>query len=93
MSKLNLNRDKLGMADVRKVGNGMMAILSAVQTYPPEIQVAALAVISLLYERETALHLSDIRTFANNIMFDGMEVRPEFQAAKSYFKRHILKEQ
>ncbi len=84
-----LNRDLLNMADPRRVANGTMAVVDALQPFTPEQQLPALAAAFILLAEHYGVPAQDAFTITGNIMKHSEGRRPEFAAAAAYMKGEL----
>lgn len=81
-----MNRDLLGNADRTLVARAAMEVIDALQKHQPATQALGLAVTFRAMMDHYKLNLSDLFTFAGNIVVDADGRRPEFKTVEDYMQ-------
>lgn len=85
-----LDRDKIGLANTRRVGNAAFETLTALQGFTAEQQASAIAVLFVILADRSGIQKGDLMMFADNMLKCDMSYRPEFQAAVDYIDGEII---
>lgn len=81
------NRDKLGLVSRNDAAVGCMAIISALQDFPPHVQVAAAAATFRMIADRIGMSVPDIMTVAGNVIHDAEGKRAEFAAVAEFMNK------
>lgn len=87
---LRFDRDRMNNAPAARVAEGALAVISAIQTRPPEVQPLAIGVAFLLLAERLRLSPQDVATVVGNMMEDRDGKRiAEFRAVQMYIENEV----
>jgi|GEM_PF-4686449 len=87
MSRADDLRNRMALADRKVVSRATMQALSAIQFYPPHVQVLALGVLFMAMARHHGVRTHDALLITDNVA--GNPPAPEFRAVNGYMKGYI----
>jgi hypothetical protein len=90
---MNFNKDQLNNVNQDAVGAAVVRIVDRVQQLPPAVQVAALAVTSVLLAENLDINHQDAMTVARNVMTDqatGLRTH-QFRGMARYLREEVSK--
>ena len=84
---MKFNPDVFGNVPARDSANAAMAVIDALQSFRPEVQLAGLASAFKLAAERVGIRPTDAFTVSGNLMNDVEGRRPEFAAVAEYMKQ------
>ncbi len=92
-SRVLIDRDKMNLASKRSVAGLCVRIFSAIENFPRELQLMALAAAFVLLSDATSIPAQDAMTATKNLMADPMTstgLAPQFQAMRFHLNTDVL---
>jgi hypothetical protein len=81
--------DRLNSVSPTNIGQVAMTALDRLQKFPPEEQVAGVAVLLQLITKRYGVHTGNVLTVANNLVDQAVSRCPELRAAVQYVKHEL----
>ncbi|MGH0000080.1 hypothetical protein ACQU0X_08365 [Pseudovibrio ascidiaceicola] len=86
---MKIHPDDLNLIPAKAAATSTMAVIDAVQDYPPAVQIiAVVAAFKLMIERFN-MNAQDAFTVADNIMNHAQGRRVEFEAVQAYLENEL----
>lgn len=83
------NYDRFTGVDPKQSAQCAMAVLTALQKYPPEVQAAGLSVAFAHLIDRFGLHAGNALQVANNLLVRERHTTPELRAVEMYVEKEL----